>query len=117
MLSVAWGQVLGVSLLWLAATGHWGGCAPAPAHGARVTHVVTIKGFQFQPMVDTVHVGDSVSWRNQDIVPHTATSDVRRFDSGTIPAQASWRFVPRKRGRVAYHCTFHPTMKGMLVIR
>ncbi len=101
--------MLGLVLLWLAVFRPFG-------HRDR-THSITIKGFQFQPTVDTLQVGDSISWSNQDIVPHTVTAELRGFDSGTIPARASWHLVARKPGRVTYHCTLHPTMKGILVIR
>lgn len=79
--------------------------------------VITIQGYQFRPATDTVHVGDSVTWVNQDIAPHTATSDTRRFDSKTIDAKGSWRLVAKKKGRLSYHCTFHPTMKGVIIVR
>ena len=78
---------------------------------------VQIHNFAFSPAADTVRVGQAVTFRNRDLVPHTATADSAGFDSGTIAADGSWRFVARRRGAVAYHCRFHPTMHGTLVIR
>jgi len=47
---------------------------------------VVIRGFRFDPETVTVNQGDTVEWKNDDIVPHTATEAVSKpsFDSGTI---------------------------------
>ena len=89
--------------------------AADPATGAGV-HVVTIDAFEFKPAKLTVKAGDTVEWRNADPVPHTATSTSGGFDSGSIAAGASWRFVATKKGRFGYVCTFHPIMKGEIVV-
>lgn len=78
---------------------------------------IQIRNFAFAPATDTVRVGRAVTFRNHDLVPHTATADTGGFDSGTIAADGSWRFVARRKGVVAYHCRFHPTMRGTLVVR
>ena len=86
--------------------------ATAPA----APHVVKIDSFAYKPAVITVKVGDTVEWQNDDPVPHTATSKSGGFDSGSIAAGAKWRYVAKKKGRFAYICTFHPIMKGELVV-
>ncbi len=80
------------------------------------THVVTIDGFAFKPPVVTVKAGDTIEWRNDDPVPHTATSTSGGFDSGSIAAGATYRWVARKPGRFDYLCTFHTIMKGTVVV-
>lgn len=79
-------------------------------------HTVTIDSFGFKPPSVTVQQGDTVEWRNTDPVPHTATGKEAGLDSGDIPANGSYRFVARKKGRFAYICTLHPIMKGELVV-
>jgi plastocyanin len=95
-------------------------CALALAGGGRVTaatvHTVTIDGFAFKPSSVVVKEGDTVVWRNDDPVPHTATAKEAGLDSGDIAAGASYRFVARKKGRFAYLCTLHPIMKGELIV-
>jgi plastocyanin len=86
--------------------------APAAQH----VHVVTIDGFAFKPPVVTVKAGDTIEWRNDDPVPHTATSTSGGFDSGSIAAGATYRWVARKPGRFDYLCTFHTIMKGTVVV-
>jgi plastocyanin len=51
---------------------------------AAATQTVVIKGMKYQPAEITVHVGDTVEWKNQDIVAHTVTARDKSFDSGKI---------------------------------
>ena len=73
---------------------------------------------KFQPAVLTVKVGDTVEWRNDDIVPHTATStEPNKFDSGILLVGSSWKYVVTKRGTYSYNCTLHPNMTATLIVR
>ena len=82
------------------------------------THTIEIRELKFQPSMLTVKVGDTVKWKNDDIVPHTATSTKsKKFDSGILSVGSSWEYVAKKRGTYFYDCTLHPNMKGTLVVR
>jgi plastocyanin len=88
-------------------------CArPAPR-----SHIVDIRGFAYLPATIQVAAGDTVIWINRDVVPHTATRDGRRWDSGTINAEQAWRLVATSPGSQPYYCAFHPAMRGELVVR
>jgi plastocyanin len=79
---------------------------------------VAIREFKFEPATVTVHQGDTVEWKNDDSVPHTATADGQAaFDSGSIQTGATWRYVAGTKGTYNYTCTFHPTMKGELIVQ
>jgi len=82
---------------------------------------VTIRAFKFEPATVTINVGDTVEWKNDDIVPHTATADGEAqkpvFDSGTIQTGATWRYLARNKGTHNYICTLHPNMKGELIVQ
>jgi len=82
--------------------------------------MVVIHDFEFEPATVTVHVGDTVEWKNDDIVPHTATADGKTqnpaFDSGSIRKRAVWRYVAQRKGTYNYTCRFHPNMKGKLIV-
>jgi plastocyanin len=79
--------------------------------------VITIKQLKFQPDVVTVSPGETVTWKNEDFVPHTATSDPKAFDSGTIAVGDSWSFkAPSQPGDYFYSCTLHPNMKAKLTV-
>ena len=83
------------------------------------TVTVVIRGFKFEPATVTVNQGDTVEWKNDDAVPHTATEDVSkpRFDSGPIEMGAAWRYIARNKGTYEYTCTFHPNMEGKLIVQ
>ena len=81
------------------------------------SHVVTMSNFVFQPAELTVSRGDTVVWNNTDFVPHTATARDGSWDSKSVAAGGSWRFVANTPGRHEYYCTFHPTMKGSIDVR
>ena len=95
------------------------GSAGPVAPPAVPAHSIRIASFRFVPAVDTVRVGQSVTFRNEDLVPHTATADdsTGKLESGTIAANGTWRFTARRKGVVSYHCRFHPTMRGTIVVR
>ena len=84
---------------------------------AATTHTVVIDGTAFAPATLTVQQGDRVVWQNKDPFPHTATSPAGGFDSKSIAPGKSWTFVAARKGTFEYVCSFHPTMKGTLVVQ
>lgn len=91
-----------------------GGCAPR-ARPPR-TQAIEIRGFVYLPDTLRASPGDTVVWTNRDLVPHTATDDGGRWDSGDVATAASWRMVAGEKGVHPYHCAFHPPMKAVLVV-
>lgn len=89
---------------------------PAEAGTGKV-HTVTIDATRFEPARLTVAPGDTVIWRNVDILAHTATSTIGVFDSKEIKPGASWKYVVPKKGLFEYLCSLHPAMKGTLRAR
>lgn len=89
--------------------------------GSVAPNVVTVEihNFAFQPATVTVHPGDTVEWKNEDSVPHTATGDSTKpaFDSSTIQPGATWRYDAKEKGTYNYICTIHPYMKGTLIVQ
>jgi plastocyanin len=84
---------------------------------APVVHTVTIDGTQFQPPDITIKAGDAVVWANRDPFPHTATADGGTFDSKEIGPGKSWTYTAKAKGEIAYACTLHPTMKGVIRVQ
>jgi plastocyanin len=99
-----------LAAVWLALTAACGWPAPR-------SHTVEIRGFAYLPATLQVAVGDTVVWINRDAVPHTATRDGRRWDSGSIEAEQAWRLIAASPGSQPYYCAFHPVMRGELVVR
>ncbi len=84
---------------------------PAPK-----THTVVIDGFKFQPALLTVNVGDTVVFNNKDMVPHKAVAE-GKFDSGKLEQGKSWTYTAKDKGTFNYICTYHPNMKGQLIVQ
>jgi plastocyanin len=87
------------------------------ATGGAATHTVVIEGVAFHPQTIVVNLGDKVVWANKDPFPHTATAADKSFDSREIAAARTWTYVPKKKGTYGYICTYHPSMKGTLVVK
>lgn len=86
-------------------------------NAAAQTHVVSIEGMLFRPAELVVRQGDRIVWQNKDLVPHTATTAAAGFDTREIRAGASGAWVATGPGRYDYVCTYHPGMKGSLVVK
>jgi len=75
------------------------------------------QSWHFDPATVTVKVGTKATWTNSGAVPHTVTADDgKTFDSGDMQANATFSFTPTLAGTFAYHCTYHPWMKGTLIV-
>jgi plastocyanin len=71
----------------------------------------------FSPAQTEIAVGTTVTWINNDTVPHTATESDGLFDSGVLDAGASFSFTFDEPGTYDYTCLIHPEMKGTIVVR
>jgi plastocyanin len=87
-----------------------------PIARAAASGGVTISDFAFHPGTTTVHVGDTISWTNEDAASHTATADDGSFDTGTLARGASGSHAFASAGTFAYHCTIHPSMHGTVTV-
>lgn len=76
---------------------------------------VTIRLLKFSPDKIEVKSGETVEWANGDLTPHNATAE-GMFNSGAINAGASWSHTFTQPGTFPYVCTFHPEMKGVVVV-
>jgi plastocyanin len=92
-----------------------GGERGAGAPRAAAVHRIVIANLAFGSSPADIHVGDTIEWVNRDIFRHTATASGKSFDLD-IPPDASASFVPRRPGTFDYICTYHPGMKGRLVV-
>lgn len=78
---------------------------------------VAIEDFRFAPDTLRIEPGTSVRWVNRDPVGHTSTADDGAWESPLLGPGES--FVQRfdQEGTYAYHCTPHPFMRGVVVVR
>ena len=86
--------------------------ATAPA-----IHAIAIQDFAFDAQLVNINKGDSVVWTNNDSAPHTVTGNNGGPDSPTINKNGTYRFTFNASGTFSYYCAFHPSMKGIIVVK
>ncbi|MDP2211789.1 MAG: cupredoxin family copper-binding protein [Candidatus Aquicultor sp.] len=84
--------------------------------GAQKSASVTIENFAFVPPTITIKKGGTVTWTNKDSAVHTATADGGDFDTGDIKQDQSATLTFDKTGTFSYICTYHPNMKGTVIV-
>jgi len=106
-----WRRFLGAALVGAALTA--GALAPVMA-GADVT--VKIDNFTFEPETLTVKAGTTVTWTNQDDIPHTVVASGRAFKSKALDTDDKFSFTFTTPGSYEYFCSLHPHMKAMVTV-
>ncbi|HVU62149.1 MAG TPA: cupredoxin domain-containing protein [Mycobacteriales bacterium] len=104
-------------LLAVAVAGCGGSSTPgAAAHVSGPT--VTIKNFAFSPGTLHVKVGATVTFVEEDTVPHNATGsgDASFIKSPTLSKGQTYTVTFTKPGTYPYTCTIHPYMHGTVVV-
>lgn len=89
---------------------------PPPARASQ-HHQVELRDVAMQPGRLEVAVGDTVTWTNRDIIPHTVTTDGGAWDSGSIEGGKAWSHVVTRADSAGYTCRFHAGMVAQLVQR
>jgi plastocyanin len=92
------------------------GADTTAAQGAKALSA-RVEDFTFQPARLEVPRGATVTWTNQGQVIHTVTANDGSFDSGEIDSGARGSITFSRPGTYQYHCTPHPFMKGVIVVR
>ena len=83
--------------------------APAPV-------AVKISNFTFGPKAVTVKVGQTITWTNDDDIPHTVVATDKSFRSKVLDSGQSFSFTVTKPGAIAYFCSLHPMMTGKIIV-
>jgi len=77
---------------------------------------VQIDQFTFAPQQVTVKAGTTVTWINDDDVPHTVASSTKLFKSKTLDTKDSFSFTFTTPGTYEHFCSLHPHMTGAVVV-
>ncbi|GAB2546463.1 plastocyanin/azurin family copper-binding protein [Rufibacter soli] len=91
---------------------------PASLRGSvsPATHTVEIKQMKFVPAELTVRKGDKVVFLNKDIVMHNVTeTSGKTWQSPKLAPGGSWTWLATKT--TGYYCSFHPVMKGKIIVK
>ena len=88
--------------------------AAAPAVAADAT-AVKIGNFTFGPQELKVMAGTTVTWTNEDDIPHTVASP-NNFRSKVLDTDGASRSRFTTPGTYKYFCSLHPHMTGAIVV-
>src|SRR5512135_3572279 len=85
----------------------------APAQAADTA--VKISNFTFNPPQVTVKAGSTVTWTNEDDIPHTIVSPPG-IRSKPLDSEDKFSFTLSTPGTYKYFCSLHPHMTGTIVV-
>ncbi|MBI1966530.1 MAG: cupredoxin domain-containing protein [Gemmatimonadetes bacterium] len=80
---------------------------------------VNIQNTRFCPGTRIITTGTMVTWTNLDGTSHTTTSDGGSADtwsSGNLVPSETFSHQFNTPGTFAYHCSFHASMHGTIVV-
>jgi plastocyanin len=78
---------------------------------------ITIANMAFgQPL--TVAPGSKINLANNDTMEHSVTSDTAgAFDQDVEGNEEATMTAPSQPGEYPFHCSYHPNMKGTLIVK
>jgi plastocyanin len=88
----------------------------AQAGPSPVAAVVRIANFTFTPPVLAVRPGTTVTWINDDDIPHTVVANDKSFRSPVLDTGDRFSFTFAKAGQFGYFCSLHPHMTGKIAV-
>jgi plastocyanin len=77
---------------------------------------VTIDNFSFGPATLTVPVGTTVTFENDDDIPHTVVAVDKSFRSKALDTLDKFTVTLTKPGEFEYFCGLHPRMTGKIIV-
>jgi len=78
---------------------------------------VKIDNFAFTPKTVTAHPGETVTWINNDDVPHKVVSADKKFASPVLDTDQKFSFTFNDAGKYDYFCSIHPRMTGTVFVK
>jgi amicyanin len=86
---------------------------------APVAATLTIGAMKFPADTVVISAGQAVRWNNTDPLGHTIAFDTASGEASSdlIPPNGAYVHRFTRQGTYPYHCTPHPFMKGVVVVR
>ena len=80
--------------------------------------IIVISNFTYSPSSITISPGDTITWRNDDAVGHTVTSDSgSELNSPLLSQGQTYQHIFSSAGSFPYHCTVHPNMTASVTVQ
>jgi plastocyanin len=73
-------------------------------------------GFSPDVIVVVFGVNNTVTWTNDDSVPHAIASNIAGFDSGNLSTGQSFTYTFSKFGTFNIQCKYYPWIQGMVIV-
>lgn len=107
------------TLIWTAASNVSFVARAAGAQGQAKSQGIEVKidNFSFMPQNITVAPGTTVTWVNQDDIPHTVASTTDLFKSKALDTDDKFSFTFDKPGTYEYYCSIHPKMTANVIVQ
>src|SRR5262245_55802252 len=85
---------------------------------SRAQYQVKIDNFSFGPATLTVPAGATVTWTNQDDVPHNVvSSEGGILKSPVLDTDQKFSYTFTMAGTYPYYCGIHPKMTAKLIVQ
>lgn len=88
--------------------------AATPVWAADAT-AIKIGNFTFGPQEVKIKAGTTITWTNEDDIPHTVVSP-NNFRSKVLDTDGTYSFTFTTPGTYKYFCSLHPHMTGTIVV-
>ena len=81
------------------------------------TSFIKISATEFYPKYLRINPGEKIIWVNEDIYPHTITSDNNtELNSGIIPPNQTYYHIFNNEGTFKYKCSLRPVLYGEIIV-
>ena len=74
-------------------------------------------GYSPDTITVVIGVNNTVEWVNNDNMPHTVTATNKLFDSGNMNPGDTFSYTFTSPGNYSYGCSYHPWMKGTVIVK
>jgi len=78
---------------------------------------IEVKNFTFEPMMLSIAVGTTVTWKFDDSAQHTVSADDKSFVSPALSNGQTYTHTFTTAGTFQYICSIHQYMKGTIVVK
>ncbi len=73
-------------------------------------------GYSPATILVVIGMNSTVTWVNQDSMPHTVTATGKSFNSGNLDPGKSYTYTFTLPGTFTYYCSYHNWMKGEVIV-
>jgi len=84
---------------------------------AEAASSVHIDNFTFTPQEITITRGTTLTWINEDDIPHAIAASNKAFRSKAMDTEQNFSFTFSEPGTYEYFCSLHPHMQGKVIVK